>query len=388
MTPYLANRLGPAEFGVLNLCISATEILGFVLFLGGPALLAAEYVRHGHVAARRLRAASIRISLWIGMALLIISFLIAWRTSVPLIVGMLTVGVSYVQGLNALELSYYRGSQEYKVAVAGQLSFAVMTVVLTVLAFELLSPTAANRLLCIVIAGGLVQFAYAFELGRKPYKIADADTRRKNTSLSIRFGMSVFVHVSSHWIRVSIDRFTLSALAGVATAGVYSVAWTMAMVPSYFFLAASQQLQPYMYTRLKNRNFASYYRIQFWFVCLVLIVTAIYYAVLTIFFHRVFSDEYDAARVLLPALLAGAAAQSVYFVSSHAAFYERRGIQISLLAGIALMVHLIGLGILALLGKVTPSNVALVFLISNATTALGMALLSRRTVRKLETQIA
>jgi O-antigen/teichoic acid export membrane protein len=385
MTPYLANRMGAAGFGVLNLYTSATEILAFAIFLGGPALVAAEYIRNGYTSARRLRAASLRLSIRVAVGLILISTLVSWRvpSAVPLLVGVLIVAVSYVQGLNALELSYYRGSQTYRFAVAGQFAFAALNVLLTVLAFEFASPTATNRLLSIALAGGVVQLVYALELRRKHYDHADADTRRAHTSLIITFGFAVFVHVASHWVRSSIDRFVVSGYAGLAAAGVYSVAVTMAMVPSVLFAAVSQQLQPYFYRRLKERDFPGFRRLQFWYVVAVLGVTALYYIVLLAAFGLLFASEYDGAKELLPALLGGSIAQSIYYAFTHAAFYERRGGHISSVTGSALVVHLIGLGALAAFKEVTPSHVALVFLVSSTVATLGMAVLSHRTVRRL-----
>jgi hypothetical protein len=157
----------------------------------------------------------------------------------------------------------------------------------------------------------------------------------------------------------------------------------MAMVPAVLFAAVSQQLQPYFYRRLKERDFSGFRRLQFWYVAAVVGVTALYYIVLLASFSLLFASEYDGAKVLLPALLGGSIAQSIYYAFTHAAFYERRGGHISSVTGSALVVHLIGLGVLAAFKEVTPSHVALVFLVSSTVATLGMAVLSHRTVRRL-----
>ena len=388
LTPYLANRMGAAGFGILSLYISATEILSFALVLGGPALVAAEFIRNGNTSARRLRAANLRLSLLMAVTLLIVSVPVSWiaPSTVPLSVGALIVAVSYVQALNTLELSYYRGSQTYSFAVAGQLTFAGLNVLLTVLAFEFASPSATNRLLCIALAGGVVQLVYALELRRKHYEPANKETRRANTSLIISFGLSVFVHVASHWVRSSVDRFVLTGYAGLAATGLYSVAITMATVPSILFAVISQQLQPYFYRRLKERDFSSFKRMQIGFISLVIIFTFLYYLLLLAFFDNLFDSEYDSVKPLLPALLCASTAQSIYFVFAHAAFYERRGRRISSVAVAALIIHALGLITLASFGQVTPFRVALVFSLSTATGTIAMAVLSRRTVVNLAKQ--
>jgi hypothetical protein len=118
-------------------------------------------------------------------------------------------------------------------------------------------------------------------------------------------------------------------------------------------------------------------------VVAVLSVTALYYIVLLAAFGLLFASEYDGAKELLPALLGGSIAQSIYYAFTHAAFYERRGGHISSVTGSALVVHLIGLGALAAFDRVTPPHVALVFFISSAVATAGMAVLSQRTVRQL-----
>jgi len=78
ITPYLANTMGAAEFGSLSLYLSTTDIFSFILFLGGPALVAAQYVRHGEMSALRLRAASIGVSLRVVPVLLVGSIAVSW----------------------------------------------------------------------------------------------------------------------------------------------------------------------------------------------------------------------------------------------------------------------------------------------------------------------
>ena len=385
ITPYLANRMGAAEFGELNLYLLVAQILTYAISLGGAGLLAVEYIRNGYTSARRMRAASLRLAVWISVVLIVVSLTVSWcaPSAVPLVSGVLIVAVSFVQALNILELAYYRGAQTYSLAVAGQLSLAALNVLLTVLAFEFDSPTVTNRLLSMALAGGAVQTVYALSLRSKRYEPANKATRRSGTSLIVRFGLSIFPHQASTWIRGGIDRFVVVGYFGLAAAGVYSVAVTLAMVQSTFFNAINQQLQPFLYRRLDKRNFSGFWRIQICFILAVLGFTGIFYVFLLVSFGSLFASEYDQAKVLLPALLGGSAAQSIYHVSNAAAFYERRGGQISFVTGGALIVHLAGLGALAVLGRVTPAHVALVFFASSAAAMVAMAWLSRRIVMQL-----
>jgi hypothetical protein len=109
----------------------------------------------------------------------------------------------------------------------------------------------------------------------------------------------------------------------------------------------------------------------------------LYYFLLLAIFPLLFDSEYYGAKTLLPALLGASAAQSIYFIFSHAAFYERRGGHIASVTGGALAIHLIGLAGLLVFDQITPSHVALMFLTSTAVATLGMAVLSSRTVGQL-----
>ena len=385
ITPYLANRMQAAEFGLLNLYLSATQILTSAIALGGSGLLAVEYIRNGYVAARRLRAANLRLALWISIVLLVISGTVSLfaPTIVPWASGALIVAIGYIQALNILELSYYRGAQTYSLAVAGQLAFAVLNVLLTLLLFEFSSPTSTNRLLSIALAGAAVQTVYALELRRRHYEPADKTTRRSNTSRLARFGLSIFVHQTGQWIRSSVDRFAVSVYLGLAAGGVYSVAFTLATIEAIFFIAISQQLQPFVYRRLERRDFSGFWRIQIAFSLAVLAFTPIYYGLLVASFDFLFSSQYDAAKGLLPALLAGSAAQAIYQITALPSFYDRRGSHISSVTGSALLVHLAALGTLVHFSQITERNVAIVFFVSSSVAALGMAWLSWRVVRQL-----
>lgn len=384
-TPYLANRLGATEFGALSLYLSVTQMLAFAISLGGAGLLAVEFIRNGYTSARRLRAANLRLSLWISLVLLVVSLAVSWLApgAVSLVSGVLIVAVSYVQALNVLELSYYRGAQVYSVAVVGQFINAGLNVALTVLAFEFDSPTVTNRLLSLALTGGIVQTIYALELRKKHYEPADKATRRANTSLIVRFGLSIFVHQASQLIRASIDRFVVAGFLGLAVAGVYSLGVTLAMVEYFLFASICQQLQPFLYRRLKDRNFSGFHRIQAWYVAAVLCFTAVYYGLLLVSFDLLFDSEFDGAKEVLPALLGGTAVQAIYSIFPLAAVYERRGGQISSVTGVAMLVHVGGLGLLALMGQVTPVHVAVVFFVSNVVAMVGMAWLSRHVVGHL-----
>lgn len=384
ITPYLANRMGASEFGVLSLYISVSQILIYVISLGGEGLLPVEYIRNGYTSARRLRAANLRIALVMAALLLVVSAAVSFAPlGIPLVSGLLIVAVGYVQALNVCELAYYRGAQTYAWAVAGQFGFAILNVVLTVLAFQFDSPTVTNRLLSIALAGGVVQLIYVLELGRKHYEKADKATRRSNTSLIVRFGISIFPHVASQWIRMSVDRFFVTALFGVAAAGIYSVAITVALVGAMLFGVVTQQLQPFLYKRLEGSDFSGFWRIQMWYSAAVLAATAVYYGLLMASFNLFFNSEYDQARALLPIILVGSAFQAIYYVLALTAIYDRRGGQLSLVTGGALLLHLAGLGTLALFHAVSMYYVALVFLFSNAVAMLGGAWLSRRIVMEL-----
>lgn len=383
--PYLANRMGSADFGVLNLYMSVIQILTFGIELGGPALITAEYVRNGYASARRLRATNLRLAMWISIAMILVSLSLSWfvPSVVPTASGVLIVVVSCVQAINVVELSYYRGAQTYAVAIAGQFVFAFLNVLLTVMAFEFDSPTVANRLICIALAGAVVQTVYALELRRKRYTPADKATRRANTSLIVGFGLSISIHVVSGWIRVSIDRFFVAANLGLPATGVYGVAVSLTVGVTILFGAVSQQLQPFLYRRVKCRDFAGFRRVQFLFVVVVLCFTTAYYLLLQMLFGLLFANEYDGAKALLPALLGGAAAQSIFTNFSHAAFYERRASEISWISAIALLVHIAALGGLALSDLVTSTNVALVYFVSSTVATLAMAWLSRSVIRQL-----
>ena len=385
ITPYMANRMGSTEFGALNLYISVTQIVIFLIALGGPALIASEYIRNGHASARRMRAANLKLAMWMSIVLIIVSLTISWwvPTVLPVASGALIVAVSCVQALNTIELSYYRGAQIYAVAVGGQFAFTILNVLLTVMAFEFDSPTAINRLLSIFLAGGVVQIVYALDLRRKRYEPADETTRRLDTFVIARFGLSIFPHVASGWIRMSVDRFFVSGYLGLAATGVYSVAVSLAAAEIILFSAISQQLQPFLYRRLKSCDFSGFHRVQFLFMAVVLGFTAMYYGLLQLYFELLFISEFNGAKVLLPALLGGAAAHSIATNFSHAAIYERRAGNISWVSASALIVHLAGLGGLALFNRLSLANIAFVFFVSSAAAMLGMVWLSRRVIGQL-----
>lgn len=385
ITPYLANRMGASDFGALNLYLLITQILTFAISLGGAGLLGVEYIRYGYTAARRLRAANLRVSLWVSIVLLVVSVVVSWAAPsvVSPVSGLLIVAVSLVQALNVLELSYYRGAQIYSFAIAGQFAFVILNVLLTILTFEFDSPTSTNRLLSIALAGGIVQTVYALELRRKHYEPADKATRRANKTMVVGFGLSISVHMASNWIRLSIDRFVVLGYFGLAATGIYSVAAALALVVSALFVSINQQLQPFLYNRLKERNYTGFQRIQTHFVMIVLGLTSLYYVLVLAAFDSLFDREYADAKALLPALLAASAVQSIYYFFSHAAFYERLGHQISAVTAAALIVYLVGLGALALADQVAMLNIALLSFASNAVAMSGMAYLSRRTIRQL-----
>lgn len=385
ITPYLANAMGPVDFGAMTLYISIAQIVTFLISLGGAGLLTAEVIRHGEVAGRHMRFVNLRLSALITAVLLPASVAISyvWPSLLSPAIAVLIVAIAFLQAMNTLELAYFRGLQTYRWAIVGQVTFSLLNVALTVLAFNVATADAFFRLLCVAAASGVVQAIYAIRLHRKSDLPPDPAERQRYARMIANFGRSIFLHQASYWIRTTVDRFVVLAYFGAVANGTFGLAVTLASILAVMFASVSQALQPFMFARLKTLDLDGIRRLRACYMVGVLCAASSYLVLLWLTFDMFFEPSYRVALDYIPILLIGTAAQSVYLAYTYAPFYQRRGGAISTVTVSALVVHLICLGSLILLDAVTPVTAAWVFAFSSAWSAWWMRRLSRRSTSEL-----
>lgn len=344
--PYLTSRMGTVEYGMLTLYLSFIQILIILISFSGQGLLPVKYIQESESAGLIFRRDNINLALVISCVIFL--FILAVK---PFIQYDITVGdvfwiifAALAQAINVINLSHLRISQTYRIASIGQFSLSIMNVLFTVALFTVISGSAVNRLIAVSFSFFLVQLLYSiFIYSKLKFNHAEVKTSLPTRYKEIFFyGMSLWPHHGSYWIKSSIDRFFIAHYMSVAVVGVYGLALQLSSILMLFFTVVNQACQPFIYRFLKDHNFGMVRKIQYAYVAMVLVAALIYYIVMPFVFPMLFSSNFNNTLRYFNYLLPGTIFMCVYYIYTHALFYYKRNKLISLITASSMIIHLVG----------------------------------------------
>ena len=159
---------------------------------------------------------------------------------------------------------------------------------------------------------------------------------------AILFNLPLIPHYLSQIVLSSADRIMIERMIGESEAGIYSLAYTVAMIMTLFSSALGQTISPWMYQKIKNRQIGDIPSVAYSSMIIIAGVN-----IMLILFApeivRIFapSEYYDAIWVMPPV------AMSVFFMyvydlfAKFAFYYEKTGyIMLASVAGAALNILL------------------------------------------------
>ncbi|VEA64238.1 Polysaccharide biosynthesis protein [Serratia plymuthica] len=349
--PYLTAHLGASGYGALTLYLSVIQMLIIFISFSGQGLLPVKYMQEGEGSSLVFRRDNITLALASSVLLVAIFYVVTLvaNISVSFSDGFLVVLASLAQALNFINLSHLRISQTYKVAAIGQFLLSAFNVLFTIALFELIAATPGQRLIAIAASFFSIQLAYEFFVYKKikGERTALQPVRQRYKEI-INYGVSLLPHHGSYWIKSSIDRFFIAHYMSTAVVGVYGLAFQLTSIVMLFFGVINQAFQPFIYRKLKEKDFRGVELIQYGYTGLVIVACMIYFFIMPFVFPYLFKAEFNQAIYYFNILLPGTAFLSIYYIFTHSLFYYRKNKMISIITMGSMVTHLIGIFIITM----------------------------------------
>lgn len=349
--PYLTAHLGASGYGALTLYLSVIQMLIIFISFSGQGLLPVKYMQEGEGSSLVFRRDNITLAIASSVLLVAIFYIVTLvaNISVSFSDGFLVVLASLAQALNFINLSHLRISQTYKVAAIGQFLLSAFNVLFTIALFEMIAATPGQRLIAIAASFFSIQLAYEFFVYKKikGERIALEPVRKRYKEI-VSYGVSLLPHHGSYWIKSSIDRFFIAHYMSTAVVGVYGLAFQLTSIVMLFFGVINQAFQPFIYRKLKEKDFRGVELIQYGYAGLVIVACVTYFFIMPFAFPYLFKPEFNRAIYYFNILLPGTAFLSIYYIFTHSLFYYRKNKMISIITMGSMVTHLIGIFIITM----------------------------------------
>ncbi|CAI0751287.1 Polysaccharide biosynthesis protein [Serratia quinivorans] len=349
--PYLTAHLGASGYGALTLYLSVIQMLIIFISFSGQGLLPVKYMQEGEGSSLVFRRDNITLAIASSVLLVAIFYIVTLvaNISVSFSDGFLVVLASLAQALNFINLSHLRISQTYKVAAIGQFLLSAFNVLFTIALFEMIAATPGQRLIAIAASFFSIQLAYEFFVYKriKGERVVLEPVRKRYKEI-ISYGVSLLPHHGSYWIKSSIDRFFIAHYMSTAVVGVYGLAFQLTSIVMLFFGVINQAFQPFIYRKLKEKDFRGVELIQYGYTGLVVVACIIYFFIMPFAFPYLFKAEFNRAIYYFNILLPGTAFLSIYYIFTHSLFYYRKNKMISIITMGSMATHLVGIFIITM----------------------------------------
>lgn len=385
--PYLVSRMGAEEYGVLTLYLSFIQIFVIIISFSGQGLLPVKCIQESENSGLLFRRDNINLS-W-AVSAIIFGVFVAARPIINIELSVADifwiVFASLAQAINLINLSHLRISQTYRVATIGQFSLSIINVVGTILLFHFISGTAVNRLVAVSFSFLSVQIFYTmFIYSNLYFKSSYVSPINKVSRYKeiVQYGVSLWPHHLSYWIKSSIDRFFIAHYMSIAVVGVYGLAMQLSSIPLIFFTVVSQACQPFIYRYLNERNMRMVKKIQFGYVLMVLVSGIFCYIIMPYIFPMFFSHKFEKSIVYFNYLLPGTLAMCMYYIFTHALFFYKKNKIISFITAASMIVHLIGV-FLVVNSSVSVERFCIIYSISSGVAFLATAFFCNKQIYKI-----
>lgn len=200
---------------------------------------------------------------------------------------------------------------KYKHLVIITVLVSIMSPILTIVLMTTMNDIVLARILGPTMVSAfayLWMFVYHMKKGKSFFL-------KKYWKHAISFNIPLVPHYLSQTVLSSADRIMIEKINNVSSAGIYNLAYSISMIMTVFNSALSQTISPWMYKKIKYKQFKDIARIAYPTLILIAIVNIILIAfapeAVKIFAP---SSYYDAIWVIPPI------AMSVYFMFAYDLF--------------------------------------------------------------------
>lgn len=190
---------------------------------------------------------------------------------------------------------------------------------------------------------------------------------------AVSFSLPLIVHQVAHIVLAQTDRLMIGKLDGIEEVGLYSMAYSLAMVVQIFILAFNSSWLPIFYDMMKKQLFRAIEKKLLHSVEIVIITAVMATIILDILSPVLLSSRYHSGLDIIPIIISSSVLFHLYLVYANIAFYHHKTWYISfgtLIAGminialnyaliptygykIAALTTVISYGVLVIINKIT-----------------------------------
>lgn len=248
MLPYLSRVLSVHDFGQLGLFTSLQALAIILVNFSFEGAVARYFYRYGYNNLTTLIFHSFFFVVMLGVVVFFLSKIIFPGN---LLLHYAIVVAVFQSIFNILTTSKQCQKKVYQYALY-QISFSVLSVLLTIALFETFSFNTFNRINAIL--SGLIICSIIFIIIeiKRARKLFTYSSIKRNLFYVVSFGLPLIIHQSSLYFKGQFDRLLISHSFSINDLASYTAAFQLASVVSVGIMALNKALIPYYFEACKN----------------------------------------------------------------------------------------------------------------------------------------
>ena len=290
--------------------------------------IARYYYRYGNRSIGLVLIAGFVISLLTTLFLIVIALVLRDLILFYVVVAAFTQLMLSVQ--STLRQCQKKAFEYFCISFAS----ALINVFITILLFEIVATKFEYRIVAIIFAN-TITYIFAFLLYKKNSKIKlrySTKTLGKGIHLIIGFGVPLFFHQISFFLKGHFDRLFIYHNFSSSDLGIYSAAFQLSAVFSIVLTALNKSLVPYYYEAIKNKTVSEKNITNFFLYSFLLVPVPSLLALLIPepFFQFILGGEFKDVKPLILIFLLGLSFNIPYLIVVNYFFYKGEGKIISI----------------------------------------------------------
>lgn len=245
----MAHHLVPEQFGRIGLCLSALYIAAPIISLAAEGLVAVNKTMLAPADYENFRRTTIALGLT-SFALLQTLGTAAWALGLladPLLLAVPVLGL--LRFASSMATTEYVAEERAFTYAGLTLLNGAVALALTYLLLTWVSASASSRILALLTADTLLLYArYRGRMHQLLQPRFDPEYRRQ----IVTFGVPSIIALAGAWGMNESDKVAVAHMSGLATAGLYTAAATLAAVMANFNQSLTNALFPQMFSRLRT----------------------------------------------------------------------------------------------------------------------------------------
>jgi O-antigen/teichoic acid export membrane protein len=228
--PLFTALFGPSDYGIIGIYTALLGLLTIILPVNGQIYLLWNRARLGPEGSAVAAGSAISMAAAIGGACALAATVYWWVAppgEIPLWVGYLAIATAWLSAVILIDTHVHQADQQAVPYFGINLAWALIGPVATVVLAAALASDWTARVWGITIAAG-VTAAWSLVSLRRRGALAWGWNMSSVRAL-LRFGLPLLPHTLGLWATAFLDRFIVAGAAGMISAGIYTVAVSIAL---------------------------------------------------------------------------------------------------------------------------------------------------------------